>query len=119
MSPEEILVAELTTNPIIIGLVGSNVFVDAISQDTARPAIVYQRSGTDPQTTINNVQYGSFVNLLVIVHADSRVEADATMNEVRIALESVKFWQTQQSSGFESEIAVNSTAAQFTFFYTG
>ena len=116
MTPEEILHAALVGDAAVSALVGRQVFADVIGQGAERPVIVYQRAGTEPQTTIHGVQYGAFVDILVVIHSAERDEADAIAAAVTAALSSAKFWQTKQSGGFEPEINAKSVAVQYTCF---
>lgn len=117
MTPEEILHTTLTNDPTVAGLIGTSLFADAIEACAVRPAVVYQRSATDPQMTMHGVHFASFVTIAVVVHADIRADADEIARAVHLALEPVGFWPVAQSAGFEPEIEASSVLMSFTYFY--
>lgn len=116
MTPEETLYAALIGDAAVSALVGTRVFADFIEKDTVRPALVYQRAETKPEIDIHGSQFGAYVEILVVMHAENRATADTLAAAVTAALAAVNFWQTTQSAGFEPDIKANSVAAQYETF---
>lgn len=118
MKPEQVMYSALSGDAEVTALVGSKIYIDEIPQGTVTPSIVYQRDSTEPQNTIHGTQIGEFVVMSVVVHSETRPQAESIATEVEAALRSSAFWKVSQESGFDDDKKLHIVALQYRYFYS-
>lgn len=98
MSAETDLRALLISTAGVTALVGQRIAADRIEQGAARPFIVFTRTGTERERTLDGGVAATRVALLVQCWADTRVQAEQVADAVETALASV-FQNTGDRSG--------------------
>lgn len=103
MSAETDLYAALSGRAPLTALVGSRIYPDAIPEGDALPAVVYQRAGTEPITTIGNVTLAEQVRFGITAWSETRLSADAVADEIAAAIAGAINPMSDRSSGFDAE----------------
>ena len=89
MSAESQLNEALLADPALIAVVDSRIYPDFIAQEIQPPAVVYQRTGTEPITTIHNaIVLGTRVLFEISCLQTTRLAAEDLADLVEGALES-------------------------------
>jgi hypothetical protein len=93
MSAETDLYAALSGRAALTALVGARIYPDAIPEGDALPAIVYQRAGTVPSTTLGNVTLAEQVRFGITAWSETRIAADAVVGLHAVTIE-CDWWHT-------------------------
>ena len=110
MSAETDLRALLLTVPAVTALIGSRIASDRIEQGTARPFVMYTRTGTVPYTTIDGQVMATQALIEIQCWADSRAQADAVAEAVTTAIRATTTQTvTGQSAAYDGELDLEST----------
>ena len=86
MSAETDLYAALSASSALATIVGSRIYPDAIPEDQAPPAVVYQRANTAPVVTINGVALAEEVRFSITAWAKTRATADSAADAIAAAV---------------------------------
>lgn len=87
MSAETDLRALLAADSAVAALVGTAISADRIEQGTARPFIVFTRTATVREKTLNGVVVGVLATLSVQCWADTRLKAEEVADAVQTVIE--------------------------------
>ncbi len=85
MSAETDIVTALAA-PAVAALVGTRVYHDERPQDSALPAVVYRRTGTNFVTAVSGVVAVTRATLAIGIYAATRPQAEAVADAVQTAL---------------------------------
>lgn len=86
MSAETDFYALLSGSAGVTALVGTRIYPDVLPEDCIYPAIVYARSGTDPERLLDGSVAVTRIELACAAWAETRVSADAVADAVEAAL---------------------------------
>lgn len=118
MSAETDLYAALSGRAALTALVGLRIYPDAIPEDDDLPAVVYQRSGTEPITTLQNITVAEHVTFGITAWSKTRIAADAVADEIVTALSGANNPLTGRSSGFDSEMGLYAVTVECDWWHT-
>lgn len=103
MSAESALYSALSGASGLTALVGTRIYPDVIPEDADLPAVVYQRAGTSPVTTIGNVTVAENIRFVITAWAETRTAADAVAVEIGPALAAAENPAVDRSTGYDPE----------------
>jgi len=99
MSAETELFAALRDSAAVGALINDKIYPDALPQEVALPAVVYQRTGTDKIRSIHGTTLGERSVLLLQVLGEVKVTAESIADACEAALEAANFVPTGRASG--------------------
>ncbi len=117
MSSETDLYAALAASTALAALVGNRIYPDAIPEDKAPPAVVYQRANTTPVTTISGQTLAEEVRFSVTAWAKTRATADAAGDAIAAALAIAEHPYADRSAGIDTETGLFATAVEVDWFH--
>lgn len=117
MSAETDLYAALAASTALAALVGNRVYPDAIPEDQAPPAVVYQRANTSPVTTIGGQTLAEEVRFSITSWARTRATADAAGDAIIAALDTVSTPYADRSAGIDTETGLFATSVEVDWFH--
>ena len=117
MSSETDLYAALAVNAALAAIVGNRIYPDAIPEDKAPPAVVYQRANTRPVTTIGGQTLAEEVRFSITAWARTRAIADAAGDAIIAALDIVSTPYADRSAGIDTETGLFATAVEVDWFH--
>lgn len=88
----------------LAALVGTRISSDRMEQGKARPFVVFSRSSTEYQNTLDGTVEGSRVIFDVQVWADTRSSAEAVANAIEAALLTDQRPVLGRSSGYDPDL---------------
>lgn len=113
MSPEAQFVAAMQADVDVIALVDDRLFGYVADPDTALPLIVYERTSSEPKTTIHSsVPFATQSVLSVSCWADQRADAEALADQVQIAMSQVGT-PTNRFGHFDPEVDAHAAVVDF------
>lgn len=118
MVAEDSLYSLLSGAAGITALVSTRIYPDAMPEGCAYPAIVYARTGTEPITSISNVNFGADVTLNVQCWGKTRSSADAVAVAVASAVAGGIFYLASREAGFDPETGLFATVVTLTVLET-
>lgn len=118
MSAETELYSSLSGMTGLASLVGSRIYPDAIPENSALPAVVYMRTGTNPTYTIGGVLVCEEAALSITAWADSRSVAESVADQIQSAVSASQNPATGRSSGFDNEVGLFAVTIETTWFTT-
>lgn len=116
MSAETELYAVLTAASGLTALVSTRIYPDILPEETALPAVVYTRTGTQTITTIHGGNMGEFADLQINAWGKTRASAAAVADQIDAALQSAKFPKTNRISGIDDELLLFVESVSATWF---
>ena len=118
MSAETDLYAALSGRASLTALVGTHIYPDAIPEGDTLPAVVYQRGGTEPITTLQNQTVAEQVRFGITAWSKSRITADAVADEIVTAISGASNPLADRSSGFDSEMGLHAVTVECEWWHT-
>ncbi len=104
MSAEAELYAALSGFSGLAALVGARIYPDAVPEGNALPAVVYQRLETELTTTISGAVVAEDVKFSIAAWAETRAAADASADQIALALAAAGNPATDRSAEYDAEI---------------
>lgn len=104
MSAEADLRALLIAAPAVTALVSQRVAADRIEQGSARPFVVFSRTGTERTKGLDGTVHGVLVTFDVQCWADTRLNANAVAQAVQATLEQAFHAVENRSSGYDPDL---------------
>ena len=117
MSAETDLYAALSASSALASLVGTRIYPDAIPEDQALPAVVYQRAGTDKINTIHGAAIAEDVRFSITAWSKTRTTADSVAAALSAALEAAAHQSGDQSGGIDQETGLFATSIDVEWFH--
>lgn len=118
MSAETELYAALSGLAGLTVLVSSRIYPDAIPENSALPAVVYVRAGTNPTYTIGGQLACEEAKLAITAWAETREQAEAVADQMRIAVDLAGNPISDRSSGFDNEVGLFAVTIETDWFYS-
>lgn len=118
MSAETELYAALSGLAGLTTLVSTRIYPDAIPENVALPAVVYVRANTTPYYNIGGYLLAEDVKFAITAWAESRTNAEAVADQIRIALDNSGNPITDRSSGFDAEVGLFAVTIETDWFNT-
>lgn len=110
MSAETDLRALLLSTTAVTNLIGTRIASDRIEQGTARPFVMFTRTGTVPYTTIDGQVLATQALLEIQCWADSRAQADAVGEAVTAAIRGTTTQTVSgQAAAYDGDLDLEST----------
>lgn len=103
MSAEASLYSLLSTAVPVIALVSTRVYPDVAPQDSALPAIVFERAGTEYLNTIHGTTAATRVTLEVWCMAEGRTAAEGLADAVLQTVAGTTFVPVGRRADFDAE----------------
>lgn len=116
MSAETELYAALSGRAGLTALVGTRIYPDAIPENASLPAVVYVRSNTTPYYNIGGLLLAEDVKFSLTAWSESRTQAEAVADQVRLALNGAGNPITDRSSGFDAEVGLFAVTLETDWF---
>lgn len=104
MSAETDLRALLIAAPAVVALVSQRIAADRMEQGSARPFIVFNRTGTQRSKGLDGTVHGVLVTLELQCWAESRAMAEAVAEAAQSAIEQAFHTVENRSAGFDSDL---------------
>lgn len=117
MSSETDLYAALAVNTALAAIVGDRIYPDAIPEDKAPPAVVYQRANTRPVTTIGGQTLAEEVRFSITAWAKTRAAAEAAADGVVAAIALAGHPYADRAAGIDTETGLFATAVEVDWFH--
>ncbi len=118
MSAETELHAALAASASLAALVATRITPDFIPEGNLLPAVVYQRTGTTPISTLHDVQpVAEEVRFQISAWAPTRTAADAVTDEVATALAAAGVRLADRSSGIDPESDLKSATVEVDWWH--
>ena len=109
MSAETDLYAVLSASTALAAIVGARIYPDAIPEDQALPAVVYQRASTAPISTIHGFS--------ITAWAKTRATADGAADAIAAALVAAEHNPGDRSGGIDTETGLFATSTEVEWFH--
>lgn len=103
MSAEVSLYSLLSTATTVTALVAARVYPDVAPQESALPAIVFERTGTEYLNTIHGTTVGTRVTLEVWCMAEGRTGAEGLADAVLQTVAGTAFVPVGRRADFDAE----------------
>lgn len=103
MSAEASLYSLLSTAAPVTAFVATRVYPDVAPQDSALPAIVFERNATEYLNTIHGTTVGTRVTLEVWCMAEGRTAAEGLADAVLQAVAGTEFVPVGRRAEFDAE----------------
>lgn len=117
MSAETDLYATLSASSALATIVGSRIYPDAIPEDQAPPAVVYQRANTAPVVTINGVALAEEVRFSITAWAKTRATADSAADAIAAALVVADHQAADRAAGIDPDTGLFATSVDVEWFH--
>lgn len=117
MSAETDLYAALSANTALAAIVGARIYPDAIPEDQALPAVVYQRASTAPISTIHGSAIAEDVRFSITAWAKTRATADGAADAIAAALVAAEHNPGDRSGGIDTETGLFATSTEVEWFH--
>ena len=113
MSAEGDLFGALSTHPGTTAIVGQRIYPEPRPAETGvLPAIVFQRSGTEPVMSIHGTVLGQRARMQVACLATTRTDCDTLAATVIPALVAAGFFYVDRTSAYEPEAEIHISAIE-------
>lgn len=96
--------ALLAGDGAVTALVDTRIAADRIEQADTRPFLIYTKTGSEPQYSLDGTQHGERVLLEIQIWADRRVEADEVRDAVVAALAGDQRNVISETTGYDAEL---------------
>lgn len=103
MSAEATLYSRLSTAPQVTSIASTRVYPDVAPQDSALPAIVFERTGTEYLNTIHGTTAATRATLEVWCMAEGRTAAEGLADAVIQAIAGTAFIPVGRRADFDAE----------------
>jgi len=117
MSAETDLFSALSASSALATIVGTRIYPDAIPEDKAPPAVVYQRANTSPVTTINGITLAEEVRFSITAWSKTRAQADSAADAIAAALVVANHQAADRSAGIDTETGLFATSIDVDWFH--
>ncbi|MER2518570.1 MAG: DUF3168 domain-containing protein [Candidatus Accumulibacter phosphatis] len=118
MSAETDLFAALSASAALAAIVGTKIYPDAIPEDKAPPAVVYQRANTSHVTTVHSAApIAEEVRFSITAWAKTRAAATGAADAVADALVAVGHTPGDRADGIDQETGLLATTLDVDWFH--